>query len=180
MKRSFVFLPVVILMSFSLGCQNQQAVAEFEEMKAQAEVEEQNRELVLSFFEAWGKGDFDAVDDYCSPDLKFYFPSNNPNPISRGELKDFAKAYREAIHSIEWTMEEMIASGDKVVMRFVERGTHVGEFMGIPATGNTYEASGIGITRIEDGRIVEQWEDFDMLGMMQQLGMELRPAAEEE
>jgi predicted ester cyclase len=52
--------------------------------------------------------------------------------------------------------------------------------MGIPASGNRYEASGIGISRIEDGRIVEQWEDFDMLGFMQQLGMELRPAAVEE
>jgi steroid delta-isomerase-like uncharacterized protein len=180
MNRSLVFLPLVILMAFTLGCQDQQALAELEGMKAQAAVEEQNRELVLSFFEAWGNGDFDALDDFCSPDLRFYFPSNNPDPMSLEELKAFATVYRKAIHNINWTMEELIVSGDKVVMRFIERGTHEGEFMGIPASGNRYEASGIGISRIEDGRIVEQWEDFDMLGFMQQLGMELRPAAVEE
>jgi steroid delta-isomerase-like uncharacterized protein len=180
MKGSLASVLLIVLLCCVWGCQGQEDLAELEAFKAQARTEEQNRELALSLFEAWGKGDFDALDDYCSPDLRFYFPSNNPNPMSLGELKDFAKVYREAIHSIEWTMEEMIASGDKVVMRFVERGTHEGEFMGIPATGNTYEVSGIGIMRIENGRIVEQWEDFDMLGMMQQLGMELKPAAAEE
>jgi hypothetical protein len=68
MNRSLVFLPLVILMAFTLGCQDQQALAELEGMKAQAA----DRELVLSFFEAWGNGDFDASDDFCSPDLRFY------------------------------------------------------------------------------------------------------------
>ena len=64
MNRSLVFLPLVILMAFTLGCQDQQGLAELEGMKAQAVVEEQNRELVLSFFEAWGNGDFDVLDDF--------------------------------------------------------------------------------------------------------------------
>ena len=72
-------------------------------------------------------------------------------------------------------MEELIATEDKTIIRFIERGTHEGEFMGIPATGNKYESSGILINRIENGKIVEQREELDILGLYQQLGMELKP-----
>jgi len=154
---------------------NPEEMAELEAFRSLAKTEKKNKELTCRLIEAWGMGDFDALDDIFSTNLRFYFPSNNPNPMSLEELKDFAKVYREAIHGINWTMEEMIISEDKVVIRFVERGTHEAEFMGIPATGNAYEVSGIGIIRIENGRIVEYWEDFDMLGLQQQLGMELKP-----
>ena len=75
-------------------------------------------------------------------------------------------------------MEELFASDDKVIFRFIQRGTHEGEYRGIPATGKKYESSGILITRIVNGKIVEQREEFDLLGMMMQLGMELKPKEE--
>jgi predicted ester cyclase len=65
-----------------------------------------------------------------------------------------------------------------VVNRWIWKGTHEGEFMGIPPTGIKLEMGGIGIARIETGKIVEEWEDYDMLGMMMQLGMELKPKEE--
>ena len=70
----------------------------------------------------------------------------------------------------------MIAEGDKVATRFTVTGTQQGEWMGIPASGNKFEVGGILIVRIENGKIVEQREDADLLGLMQQLGMELKPS----
>jgi len=179
MKKIFMIIPLVILLCFMVGCQDKEAMAELEEMKAQAELEEQNKELARKMFEAWGKGDFETYKELLAPDFVFYFPSRSTKPWSQEELKEFAKMYRKAFPDISWSMEELIATKDKVIIRFIERGTHEGEFQGIPATGNKYETSGILISRIENGKVDEQREEFDMLGMMQQLGMELKPKEEE-
>ena len=139
------------------------------------EILEQNKDLTLKMMEVWGKGDFETYKAFLAPDFSFYYPSNSSNPMSQDDLIEFAKMYRKAIADISWSMEDFLATEDKVVIRFIERGTHVGEFMGIPATGNKYETSGIFIIRIENGKVVEFREDFDMLGLYQQLGMELKP-----
>ena len=80
-----------------------------------------------------------------------------------------------AFPDFNWSVEDVFAAGDKVVVRFVFRGTHQGEFMGIPATGIKVEVGGMNIIRIKDGKTVEDWEDADVLGWMMQLGMELKP-----
>ena len=63
-----------------------------------------------------------------------------------------------------------MAAADKVVARWTSFGTHSGEFMGVPATGRFLTTSGITIFRLEDGKIVEEWSESDMLGMLQQVG----------
>ena len=68
------------------------------------------------------------------------------------------------------TVEDLIAEGDKVVTRWRARGTHQGELMGIPPSGNPVEVTGITIHRIEGGKVVETWANYDALGMMQQVG----------
>jgi predicted ester cyclase len=65
----------------------------------------------------------------------------------------------------------LIAEGDKVTMRYGWRATHQGELMGIPATGKQVTTSGISILRVADGKIAEQWDNFDNLGMLQQIGV---------
>jgi steroid delta-isomerase-like uncharacterized protein len=158
-----------------VGCQDKEAMAELEAMKAQAKVEEQNVELARKMFEAWGKGDMDAFGELLAPGYVYYYPSGTSKPISLEELRGMAKMFGDSFPDMSFSMEEIFAVEDKVVFRFIQRGTHTGDFMGIPATGNKFESSGILITRIADGKVVEQWEDFDMLGMMMQLGMELKP-----
>ena len=91
------------------------------------------------------------------------------------ELIEMTKMFYSAFPDLTHSIGGLIASGDKVVVRVTVRGTHKGEFAGIPSTGNKIEFSFIAIVRIEDGRIVEEWQDTDMLGLMQQLGMELKP-----
>lgn len=72
-------------------------------------------------------------------------------------------------------IEELIAEEDKVVFRVTGHGTHRGDFMGAPATGRRVSIAGIDIVRLEGGKLVEHWANFDRLGMMQQLGLMAAP-----
>ena len=75
-----------------------------------------------------------------------------------------------AFPDIHFTIDDMIAEGDKVVVRFTVRGTHQGDYLGVPPTGKQFAVNGIAIHRIVDGREVEVWDCVDILGMLQQLG----------
>ncbi len=77
----------------------------------------------------------------------------------------------KAFPDLSCTVEDIIAEGQKVMVRFIVRGTHLDMFRGIPATGKKIEMGGIGIERCAGGQIVESWHYSDTLGMMQQLGM---------
>jgi ketosteroid isomerase-like protein len=139
-----------------VGCQDKAAMAELEELKAQAEVEEQNKELTREMWEAWSKGDFEVFKELLAPDCAYYYPSRITKPMSREELIEIGKMLQKAFPDISWSMEELIATEDKTIIRF----------------------SGILINRIENGKIVEAREELDQLGMMMQLGMELKPKEE--
>jgi steroid delta-isomerase-like uncharacterized protein len=85
--------------------------------------------------------------------------------------RQFGSLYFSAFPDLQITPEDLIAEGDKVTMRYGWRGTHKGELMGIPATGKQVITSGISILRVANGKIAEQWDSFDNLGMLQQLGV---------
>ena len=78
--------------------------------------------------------------------------------------------YRSAFPDVRLIIEEQVAEGDKVVTRWIAYGTHQGEMMGIAPTGNQVRVEGITISHIQRGKIVQEWELFDTLGLMQQLG----------
>ena len=174
MKKLLMVLPLVFLLCFAFACQDKEAMAELEAMKAQAEVEEQNKATENRMYEAWEKGDFEAFKETVAPEYVWYMPSGSTEPKSREETIEFGKMAQIAFPDITFSIEEMIAVGDKVISRFIMRGTHEGEFLGIPATGNKVEVSGIMISRIENGKIVEHREEIDSLGQMMQLGMEFK------
>ena len=168
-------LPLALILCFMVGCQDKDAMAELEEMKAQAEVEEQNKGLVKRMYEALEKGDFEAYKEVVAPEYVWYVPSISTEPKSREETIEFEKMVRIAFPDISYSIEELIAVEDRVISRFILRGTHEGEFQGIPATGNKIEVSSILMIRIQNGKIVEFKEELDQLGMMMQLGFELKP-----
>lgn len=179
MKELHAILLLALIICFVVGCQDKEAMAELEDFRAQAAHGEQNKELVRKTMEAtWSKGAFETLKELLAPEYAFYYPSNSPNPVSREELIEFVKMYRKAIPDITMSIEELISTEDKIIIRFVERGTHIREFMGIPATGNKYEVSGIGIIRIANGKVIEMREEYDVLGLYQQLGMGLKPKEE--
>jgi steroid delta-isomerase-like uncharacterized protein len=89
-------------------------------------------------------------------------------------LKDFKQNTNEVYNTFpdaQCNIDEMVAEGDKVAVRWTFTGTHKGEFMGIPPTNKKITAWGIKIYRVVDGKFVESWERFDDLGLMQQLGV---------
>ena len=103
-------------------------------------------------------------------DFVGHFPGQ---PALKGieAYRQFGSQYFSAFPDLQITPEDLIAEGDKVTMRYDWRGTHKGELMGIAPTGKQVRTTGISILRIANGKIAEQWDSFDNLGMLQQLGV---------
>ena len=174
-----MILPLALILCFMVGCQDKEAMAELEEFKAQAEVEEQNKALVLQLYKELGKGNIEKGFEVFAPDYRLYFPSNTVTPLTKEQNLEIAlqtfQAFPDTVHEIK----DIVAVDDKVMVRAVDIATHTQEFQGFPPTGKKYEVSWIIIFRFEEGKIVEAWEEFDSLGWMQQLGMEFKPKERE-
>jgi steroid delta-isomerase-like uncharacterized protein len=120
-------------------------------------------------------GDLDALDETYAQDYVGHAP---PFPDLEGlqAAKGFALGYRQAFPDLQTTTEDMIAEGDKVMVRWTTRGTHRGETEAFgPPTGKRMEIMGITIQRFEEGKIAEGWTLADTLGQMHQLGMAPAP-----
>jgi steroid delta-isomerase-like uncharacterized protein len=112
----------------------------------------------------------DAIEEYYAPDLVWHEPDQDIQGYE--QAKQFASTFIAAFPDINISVEDVIAEGDKVVGRYTIRGTHQGETEDFgPPTGRQMELEGITIHRFEDGKIVEEWEAYDNLGVLQQLGL---------
>jgi steroid delta-isomerase-like uncharacterized protein len=98
-------------------------------------------------------------------------------PSGREGVRVAIAGFLAAFPDVRVIAEELLTEGDKAVARWSAQGTHLGAFNGIPPTGRTVRVSGIVICRLRDGRIVEEWEQFDLLGLLQQLGAIPAPVA---
>ena len=132
---------------------------------------EENKAIALRLYEEIiNTGDFDKADEVISPDLVDHEETPFPVPPGIEGFKQGFSTFREVFPDLRMDVQDMIAEGDKVVARLTVHGTHQGEFMGMPPTGNPIEVTATDIFRIGDGKIVDHWGNFDDLGMMQQLG----------
>jgi steroid delta-isomerase-like uncharacterized protein len=132
---------------------------------------EQNKVLVRRFVEEiFNQGNMSAADELVAPDFVDHeeLPPGIPN--DREGVKQLTAMMRSAIPDFKATIEDIIAEGDKVVMRMTWSGTQKGEFMGIAPTGKRISVGVIDIIRITDGKFAEHWGLMDNMGMMQQLG----------
>ncbi len=170
-----VLICVVLLLCFSVACQDKAAMAEMEKSEAQATVEQQNEALVRSVFDRLSKGDDSVYQEAYAPEYGWYFPSLNPKALTREEETGFVRLFRAAFPDIRWDIIELVTGGDAVVARFVVSGTHTGEYQGLLPTGTKVKAGGLWMARIKNGKLIEVREETDLLGWMQQLGMELKP-----
>ena len=141
---------------------------------------EENKALVRRYVEEFvDRSNFDFSDEMFAPNFVRY--DAGPDQVSRVEdLKHFFGMLHSGFPGFRSTIEELLCEGDKVTLRFTFRGTHQGEFMGIAPTGKEVTMSGIDILRIADGKIVEMWNQEDVLGMMRQLGAIPEPDQSEE
>jgi predicted ester cyclase len=134
---------------------------------------EVNKAVVRRFYEECNKGKEAAMtameELYAAPSYVWHGPGVFPD-LDRTGMKQMMPAFFTAFPDLHYTVEDLIAEGDKVVSRFTARATHQGEFMGIPATGKVVTYTGIYISRFAGGKCVEDWFSGDMLGLFQQLG----------
>ncbi len=141
-------------------------------------VSAQDRELVRRFFEeVWNKGNLDYIDEAYSPDFVLHALWQNPSlggardASGTQAVKDVIGRWLRGFPDMHVTIEEQVAEGDTIVSRHYATATHTSEFRGIAATNKRGRMSGITITRVKDGKIVEAWTLWDAVGMMQQLGV---------
>ena len=132
---------------------------------------EENKALVRRQEELFSGGNLDVADEIYAPDYVGHDPSNPEDVRGLEAAKRAASDYRQAFPDLRVTVEDLIAEGDRVAARLRFRGTHLGELDGIAPTGRRVDCTGIVVSRIEEGRIAEDWANFDDLGMMQQLGV---------
>lgn len=117
-----------------------------------------------------------AIDRFCTAD----FVDHNPPPGGEGSLAATRQQFLELVEAfpdLQMTVQDQIADGDKVVNRLLVRGTHKGEYMGIPASGKRIEIGGIDILRMVGGKAAERWGYFDDVKLMQQVGAAPGPTA---
>jgi len=122
--------------------------------------------------EVWNQGKIAVIDELIAHSAIFHDPN-----IPEGKLaepagyKKYVSIYRSAFPDLHLTIHDQVAEGDKVVTRWSATGTHNGPLMGIAATHKHATVQGVDINRYENGKIVEGWITYDMLGLLQQLGV---------
>ena len=132
---------------------------------------EENKAIVRrGFEEVWNQKKLDVIDEILAADYVGHMPGS-PELQGTEDYKQFVTMYQNAFPDNQFTIEDQITEGDKVVTRWTASGTHKGELMGIPPTGLKSTVAGITIDRIAGGKIVEEWTSWDTLGMLQQLGV---------
>lgn len=125
--------------------------------------------------EIFNQGNLALADEIFSPDFMWHEAHLPPLPQGPESIKMFATMLRSAFPDLHLSLEDSVAAGDRVVTRWSFQGTHRGEFFGVPPTGRTVTTSGIDIWRVRDGRIVENQQVVDNLGLLQQLGAVPQP-----
>ncbi len=136
---------------------------------------DENKAVVRRWFaEVVSRGDMkslDAICAVCHPQFEMVRGVVEPAPQGIPGLKGLVTSLRTAFPDLNATVEEQVAEGDKVVSRVTMKGTHKGEFNGMPATGRSFSIAGVSIWEVRGGQLISEWVSWDSMGMMQQLGV---------
>jgi steroid delta-isomerase-like uncharacterized protein len=129
---------------------------------------EQNKALARRSWESVDNPD--SLDEVYAPDVVWHMPDQEVRGIQ--EAEHFIAMFKSAFPDMSATVEDVVAEGDEVVTRVTIGGTHQGEVEEFgPPTGRRVEVQGITIHRIEGGKIAEEWNSYDNLSLLQQLGL---------
>lgn len=131
---------------------------------------EENKVVVRRFWGVWEEGNIGLVDELLAPDYVNHSPGMPDQPTGPEGVKAVVSMFRRGMPDLRVVIEDMIADGDKVAVRYTLEGTHAGELFGVPPTGLRLSIERITVERVSEGRIREHWRVTDTLDMMQQLG----------
>ena len=156
-----------------MSCQDNKLQNVLEDLEVKMEVEKNNIALIKRLLIEGDNKNPSYLDEICDPNYKYYLPSNNI-PLNQEEHKQFWETVNIAFPDLSHTVQDIFAVDDKVVARLIVSGTHQDKFANISPTGKYVETSQIFICRFKNGKLIEFREEVDMLGLYQQLGMELK------
>lgn len=139
-------------------------------------IAEQNKKMLYAYVDAMNRGDAGYLDDYFAPGYVYHGPGGD---LDLNAFKEFHNSVLSAFSPSSISIEDIFAAGNKVVTRWKFHGTQKGMFQGIAPTGKEVTITGIIISRFDKGKVVEEWEEANLLGMMQQLGAIPGPNARE-
>ena len=133
---------------------------------------ERNKAIVRRFYqELWNEGRMEVADELFHADFVGHAPGAPEDTRGPEGVKILVEAWRTAAPDLRVEIESQHAEGDRVATRFTCTGTQTGPLLGIPPTGRRASMAGIAITHVRDGKVVSDWGEFDLLGLMQQLGV---------
>lgn len=142
-----------------------------EQTEGRKHVSEANKTVSRRFVEeAFNEGKYEVIEQLVAPTFVNHDPATGDVTGIDGAQQSI-EGYRSAFPDLEITINEQIAEGDLVATRWTAIGTHKGELMGVAATGKEATVTGLSLDKIKDGKIVESWNNWDTLGMLQQLGV---------
>jgi steroid delta-isomerase-like uncharacterized protein len=127
--------------------------------------------------EVFSQGNLEAIDECVAEGYVGHDPVDQEDTRGREGVRDRVSVYRTAFPDLNVTLQECFGEGDLIATRWIARGTNDGELMGMAPTGRQVTMEGLSIDRFEGGKIVETWDNWDALGMMQQLGAIPEPQA---
>jgi steroid delta-isomerase-like uncharacterized protein len=139
---------------------------------------EESKDIVRRFWDVWEEGNIDLVDELLAPEYFNHTPASPDQPTGPESVKEVVSMFRSAMPDLKVVVEDMIAEGDKVAVRYMLEGTYEGELFGIPPTGRELSIKSISVERVSDGKVREHWRVTDSLDMMQQLGIVPEPEQE--
>jgi predicted ester cyclase/ketosteroid isomerase-like protein len=131
----------------------------------------ENKNICRRFFdEVVSQGDLSVVDEICAPEYRLHATLSGPEAIDREALKELVASWRSSFPDGTITVEDLVAEGDLVAARMLERGTHLGGFKGISPTGRLVAYGSMTFLRVVDGRITDHWGLLDMPSLLEQIG----------
>jgi steroid delta-isomerase-like uncharacterized protein len=135
----------------------------------------ENQQVVQRYWDAkWNRRDPVVIAELVSPKIHYHGPA-----VSASSSEEYLQIYESLLSALadtSVTVEDLINEGDKIVSRVVLRGVHSGSLLGLPATGRAFVFPIVTIFRIGDGRIAEEYQMYDGLDLLNQLGLEMVPA----
>ena len=155
---------ILIALLFLVSCQS-----------SQAKLEADNIEIVKKYLDGWNQRNSELLLELFDGNYTFYAPVNTAEPSKREETVKAIEEMWDLIPDITITIDKIFASGDMVTSLISVKGTHTNNAFGIPTTNIEFVSGGLNVIRIKKGKIIEEGESADWLGLLTQLGMELKP-----
>jgi len=165
MKRLFCVIPLVYLLCFAFGCQK--AVEGITEGEAKA--------LLDSYMVIMNENNLALAEEIFDPECVLRYPILSEPLVGIEAFKTMVKNNAISFSDFKGTIQELVVKGNKIWSRYTITATNTGAFGDLPPTGKTFHVTGVGITRVEGGKIVEDETFWNVLDMMQQLGFTLVP-----